>query len=419
MILYRRSTVKKLEEKNQSVEVLVHELLEQLRLKSYGEDTLKNYRRILSKLILYMHKNEILFYSSEIGNSFIEYYVSNHNIGDAFRSRIRTVVGRLTDYNDGNKYSLQRKKPPVKLPEIYSPLLEDYLLFCKQSGNRAETIKGKRKYLGDFLNFLISLGCNDIRDMDSTLICKACLMFKNKDAWAVTRMFLKYLYDENVIEFDYSTIIPRYTKAFVMPTTYSEEEIYRFENAIDRSTKTGVRDYAILLLATRLGMRSGDITRLTFDAIDFEANSIRLIQEKTLQPIQLPLLSEIKSAIQDYIKNVRPVVSECHVFLRRNAPYEAITTSVLRFAAMKYFRKAGIDITDKKHGIHTFRSSLASSMINDHVPYDVVRKVLGHTDSKVIKHYAKVDIERLREYSISVPNPSGVFEAFLNGGILL
>lgn len=296
-------------------------------------------------------------------------------------------------------------------------LLENYLSFCKENGNRAETIKGKRKFCGDFLTFLITLGCSAIRNIDSTQICKACLMFDNKDAWAVIRMFLKYLYEESVVEYDYSTIVPHYKRPFAIPTTYSEDEILRFENAIDRSSKIGIRDYAMLLLATRLGMRSGDIVGMTFDEIDFEGNSIHLVQEKTLQPQELPLLPEIKDAIMNYIENVRPTVNnECRIFLRQKAPYQRITTSAIRFATTKYFRKADIDISDKKHGLHTFRSSLASSMVNNQVPYDVVRKVLGHTDPNAIKHYAKVDIEHLREYAIAVPTPSGVFEAFLNGG---
>lgn len=406
-----------MERMNQPVEVLTHKLIEQLQLKFYGKDTLDNYHRILKNLVLYMQQKEIPAYSSEIGNAFIKDYISTHETNLPFQKTIHTVITRLSDYNDGRQYSLQRKKLPDKLPENYAVLLEDYLLFCAQDGNRSETIRAKRKFCRDFLIFLIVLGCNDIRDIDSAQICKACLKFRNKDAWAVIRMFIKYLYKENIVEYDYSGIIPHYTRAFVIPTTYSEEEILKFENAIDRSSKTGIRDYAMLLLATRLGMRSGDITRMTFNEIDFEGNSIRLVQEKTLHPLELPLLPEIKDAILDYIKNVRPTVTaECHIFLRQNAPYQGITTSVLRFAATKYFRKAGIDISSKRHGVHTFRSSLASSMVNDQVPYDVVRKVLGHKDPDAIKHYARVDIERLREYATAVPEPFGMFEAFLNGG---
>lgn len=406
-----------MEKRNQPIEVLTYGLLEQLELKFYGKDTLSNYRRILKNLELYMQKNEIPAYSAEIGKAFINDYISNHEISVSFQKMINTVIGRLNDYCEGKKYSPQRKKSSVKLPKNYVVLLENYLSLCEVNGNRAETIKAKRKFCGDFLTFLIALGCNAIRNIDSTQICKACLMFDNKDAWAVIRMFLKYLYEESVVEYDYSTIVPHYTRPIAIPDTYSEDEILRFENAIDRSSKIGIRDYAMLLLATRLGIRSGDIAGLTFDEIDFVENSIHLVQEKTLQPLELPLLPEIKDAITNYIENARPTVNdECRIFLRQNAPHQGITTSAIRFATTKYFRKAGIDISDKKHGLHTFRSSLASSMVNDQVPYDVVRKVLGHTDPNAIKHYAKVDIERLREYAIAVPTPSGVIEAFLNGG---
>ena len=403
--------------RNRPVEQLTHELLEQLQLKRYGRETLNNYRRILKNLELYMQQNDIPAYWSETGDAFIKHYISTHELSVPFQKTIRTVVGRLSDYSDGRKYSPQRKKSPVKLPENYALSLEDYLSFCELSGNRSETIKVKRKFCEDFLTFLMEVGCNDIQDVNSTQICKSCLMFHNRDAWAVIRMFLKHLYNENAVKYDYSTIIPHYARAFVIPSTYSEEEILKFENAINQSSKSGIRDYAMLLLATRLGMRAGDITRLTFDNIDFDRNSIHIVQQKTLQPLELPLLPEIRDAITNYIYNARPTVNnECLIFLRQNAPYQGITTSALRFATTKYFRKAGIDISGKKHGVHTFRSSLASSMVNEQVPYDVVRKVLGHTDPDAIKHYANVDIERLREYAIAVPTPSGVFEEFLYGG---
>ena len=83
-----------------------------------------------------------------------------------------------------------------------------------------------------------------------------------------------------------------------------------------------------------------------------------------------------------------------------------------------YFCKAGIDTTAKKHGPHVFRSSLASSVINGDIPYESVRKVLGHSDPDAIKHYARLDIEKLRECAIKVPEPTGTFLAFLNGGAL-
>lgn len=91
--------------------------------------------------------------------------------------------------------------------------------------------------------------------------------------------------------------------------------------------------------------------------------------------------------------------------------------SFLRFATTRYFKKADIDISGKKHGPHTFRSSMASSMVNNDIPYDVIRSILGHAHPDAVKHYAKLDIERLRECAIEVPEPSGIFKDFLSRGL--
>jgi integrase len=197
--------------------------------------------------------------------------------------------------------------------------------------------------------------------------------------------------------------------------TYTDNEINRLENSINRTTKTGKRDYAIVLLASRLGMRSGDIVEMTFDTIDFNRDSINFIQNKTGQPLSLPLLPQIREAIAEYIQYARPNVTNNYMFIRVNAPFEKISTSIIRYALTKYFETAGINISNKKHGPHSLRSSMASSMVNSDVPYEVIRKVLGHTKAQAVKHYAKVDIENLRLHAIDVPAPTGTFAMVLQG----
>ena len=120
--------------------------------------------------------------------------------------------------------------------------------------------------------------------------------------------------------------------------------------------------------------------------------------------------------MEDYIHHSRPASSESRIFLRSSAPYTPITTSVIRFAVTKYFKKAGVDTTGKKHGPHVFRSSLASSMVNDGHSYESIRAILGHTDPDAVKHYAKLDIEKLRTCALPVPPTSGSFLRFLKGG---
>ena len=409
--------MKKEEQRTSSFADLKQGLLEMLKKKSYTDGTLTNYKKTLVNIESHMHENGIEMYTPVVGSVFISEYLSGHNLGVSRQKAISTVLNRLNDYYNGNIFVVQRKQERVPLPGSYEGLLKSYLSYCKANGNKDTTIVAKRVFCSQFLLSLSDMGCHELSEWTSSYICKGCINVLNKDAWAAIRMFLKFLNLSDRIKIDYSTLVPHYKKAVKIPVTYSENEIHRFEMAIDRTTTTGKRDYAMLLLATRLGMRSGDIAKLVLAELDFGRNSIILIQEKNNQPLELPMLPEIKEALNDYIRNVRPKVDEDYVFLRIHAPYQRITTSVLRFAATTYFKKADIDISQKKHGPHTFRSSMASSMVNNDTPYDVIRSILGHADPNAVKHYAKLDIERLRECAIEVPEPSGIFKDFLGRGI--
>jgi len=398
----------------QSFDTLKEGLLKLLQDKTYRNDTINNYRRKLNQLERYMIVNDIVTYGPSVGQRFIVDYFSTHAYSKGNRQYTNTVIHRLDDYC-ADKYQIQRKPELTPLPESYTALMNAYLQKCRDDGNRESTIIEKKHFLREFYCHLESFGCHNLRDADASIIGRACLMQNNKDGWAVIRLFLRYLNCASLINHDFSTIIPHFKRAFRLPSTYTEDEVNRFEETIDTNSKIGKRDYAMLLLATRLGMRSGDIASLTFSSLDFDNDVISITQEKTGEPLVLPMIPAVKTALADYLKNGRPESDQYYVFLRTYAPFEKITASVIRFETNKYFNKAGIDITDKKHGPHVFRSSLASSMINHQVAYDVVRKILGHSDPNAVKHYARVDIERLREYAIEPPAPSGCFKEFLEG----
>jgi len=395
---------------------LIQGLLKELRINSYADNTLMNYDYILSMLASYMHDNMIESYTPEIGSAFIMDYFSKHRLGSSRKKAITTIVDRLNDYYNNISLVVQRKQETAHLPENYDKLLETYLLYCKSNGNKPGTLVSKRSFCSRFLVELFETGYRETDKWSSSCICKASIIFQNKDAWAEIRLFLKYLHASGSINTDFSSLVPHYKKPIVIPPTYSEDEVHRFETVINRATATGKRDYAMLLLATRLGLRSGDIVKISVDELDFKHEAINLTQEKTGQPLRLVMLPEIRLALLDYIENARPNIDTKYVFLRRHAPFQRITTSVLRFAVTKYFKAAGINVAGKKHGPHSFRSSLTSSMVNDDVPYDIVRGILGHVDPDAIKHYAKLDLEKLRECAIAVPEPTGAFKEFLEGG---
>ena len=103
-------------------------------------------------------------------------------------------------------------------------------------------------------------------------------------------------------------------------------------------------------------------------------------------------------------------------FLSLKPPFSHISVHLLGKLTSAAIRSAGIVPGGRKCGPHAFRASLASSMVNDDVPYEVVRNTLGHTDVNAIKSYAKLDVERLRVYALAVPEATGYFAKFLSGG---
>lgn len=162
-------------------------------------------------------------------------------------------------------------------------------------------------------------------------------------------------------------------------------------------------------------MRSGDIVKLSFSEVDFSNGRINYIQEKTGKPQSLPLLPEVENALKDYICNGRPDSDEDRIFLRLEAPYRSLTTAAVRDVVNVCMRKSGVEPNGRRHGPHMFRSSAATSMVNDGVSYEAVRRILGHKDPNVIQHYAALDVINLRNCALQVPEPTGYFKDLLEG----
>ena len=184
----------------------------------------------------------------------------------------------------------------------------------------------------------------------------ACVKITNHSLWGEIRLFLHYLIEEGKLDADYSTLVPNYSRPYVIPSIYSVDEIKRIENEIDTSTIQGKRDYAIVLLASRMGLRSSDIVKLKIEDIK-NTDEINIIQQKTGVKLHLPLIEEVSDALEDYLV-VRPSSAVEEVFINIYAPYNHITTATIRNALRKYILLAGIDIGNRRKGPHSLRSSL-------------------------------------------------------------
>jgi site-specific recombinase XerD len=256
-------------------------------------------------------------------------------------------------------------------------------------------------------------GCSQINEINMEIVLAGFERATRKDGFRqAVGAFLQYSYNRKMIKSNLRHLMPSIVRHHCVPSVYSPEEVEQLLASIDRQTAIGKRNYAIILIAARLGLRTSDIVNLKFDNIKKER--IEIIQFKTKQPLTTVLTDEIKDAISDYINNGRPQISDPHIFLHKGG-YGAISTGAARRITQRAFAKSGIVYGNRKTGLHSLRASLATALLSEGNDYPTIQKVLGQEHIQSTKFYAKADIEQLRTHAIAVPPPTGNFASLLRG----
>ena len=169
-----------------------------------------------------------------------------------------------------------------------------------------------------------------------------------------------------------------------------------------RSEVVSARDAAITLLALLTGLRACDILGLRLGDIDWRTRTVGVVQQKTGNPLTLPLPEMLATKLADYLLSERPGTDDDHVFLRAVAPHTPLAdhASIYRVTA-DTFRKAGV--TSVKAGTRFLRHSAASRLLRAGVPLATISAVLGHSDADSTNHYMSVDNQRLLDCVLAVP----------------
>lgn len=202
---------------------------------------------------------------------------------------------------------------------------------------------------------------------------------------------------------DLSGCIPfvKNTRQQRIPVVFTDSEVEKILSSFDRENPTGKRNYAIFLLAARMGLRSCDIRELEFRFINWTEKTLSFTQKKTKKNLTLPLPDDVGWAIIDYLKNGRPISDSKYVFIKHTPPYEQYAD--LRNVLVKQIRKAGIETpANKIIGMHCFRHSLASTMLEKGVPLPVISQTLGHADITSTEIYLRINISQLRLCALEV-----------------
>ncbi|TCG04423.1 integrase [Paraburkholderia steynii] len=223
---------------------------------------------------------------------------------------------------------------------------------------------------------------------------------------AALRSFLRYARYRGDIALDLSAAVPVVANWSMpsIPRGIAPDQTRQLLASIDRRSGTGRRDYAILLLLARLGVRSGEVAALELDDIDWSAGRLN-VRGKSGQRNELPLPVDVGKAIATYLVRGRPRSTCRHVFLRARAPITGFSgssgvSSVVRHA----LQRAGIDAPTM--GAHQFRHGLATEMLRHGASLGEIGELLGHHHPQTTTIYTKVDIKALR--TLAVPWPGGV-----------
>jgi len=219
---------------------------------------------------------------------------------------------------------------------------------------------------------------------------------------SIVRSLFRYLHLRGLVASDLSTWveIPKTFGEKKPPTVLSFEQVQKLLARVDRTLDIGKRDYAMLLLAARYGMRPSDIRTLRLGDIRWREARIAFVQEKTGHALDLPLLPEVQEALIDYLRHGRPKCTVREVFVRHRTPIQALGVGNNCWQTMDRAMKAA-KIRASHGGLYVLRHSAATRMLKVGVEYESIAAVLGHSGTGTIHRYAHADLELLRTVALT------------------
>ena len=332
----------------------------ELRRVGYSGGSVTHYHTTWRRLIAFAQDNDLGDrYSEELAERFV----------DVSRPFVRERLGRghkaqryamfavkvLGDFSrDGRIEPFRTDLLKYALPAAMKKPLRDYERFCKDRRHLVrKSVIAHVRMVARFLLFLDSRNVRSLQELrpaDVTAFVVSRQHFRAKTVAGIVsclRQFLRYLAMRGIVPEDLGVALPsvRVTKDAAIPAVWDPETVVKLLAAVDRSSPRGKRDYAILLLAARLGLRTGDICLLRLDDLDWDAAIIEIIQSKTRAALRLPISEEVGEALIDYLRFGRPSSEHREVFLKLRPPFVPFGDDANLYEVMvRWRRAAGIDL---------------------------------------------------------------------------
>jgi site-specific recombinase XerD len=399
--------------KQSTIQKTLESMQNYLHESQYANGSMKNLLKIWEITTEYAVANGYSTFSEEWVMPFIDAYIeaAGKSVSYSRLCQYYRAAKMLCEYQKNGKIiRLTVKKKLVKNPETYKALYDAADKYSERHQLHEST---KGAYLNEVNKLVTFMEKSNVilENLSFDVMCEYLQTISHQKQssisfiHAILRNIFDILYSEGKIKRDLSAVcekikIPAHRR---IPSVFAPEEIERVLSAVDRANSIGKRDYTILLLAARLGLRVSDIRTLKFEDINWNTCEICLVQTKTKKEIALPLSDEVGMAIIDYVKNGRPQTDSQNIFVRHTQPFIGFSSNG-NFSELlgKYLRRAGIKIPhDKARGLHTLRHSLASNMLAEGTALPVVSEILGHDKIDNTMIYLKVSIPQLRQCSLN------------------
>jgi len=393
---------------------LIATVTEELYRIGYSSATVPRFNLVWQKLQLYGDSKSLEYFSEELGESFLnEFFNYPSKYGDKFPYKSRIAVRAIRMLGDYQLYGIilrKRKQQQPDLPDEFLKSIREFVSYSyNECDNATSTVNRKVFIIRYFLEIMVIYNlknCNEMRKIHIIDAVKS-LVVLNKSTFnryiESIRVFLRFLYKYEYTNEDLQIFLPKTYKIRErkIPTVWSREEVEKLLSSVDRGNPCGKRDYAILLIVAKLGLRDSDICNLKLENFNWQTNRIEFSQYKTKQLVSLPLFSDIGWSVIEYLKNGRPITDSQYLFIRQIPPYEKLVSTYA--ILQRYLALAEIKtVPDRPHGMHVLRHTLACRLLEEQIPIEVISQVLGHANIASTQDYLHVDINALRKCALEI-----------------
>jgi integrase len=402
-----------------TVSALVSGLDAELRRVGYKDSTLVWYRRCWRRMERFFAARGVEEFSLDMAMAWVDEscgFFEKERSGtlkanDVYLFRVAQMLG---DYAVHGAVLRRYNRSVDKLSREDADTVGRFEAWLRAAGRAVSTVRTYGTVAGEFVAFTGTRGgvarCDAaaIEAFVATLTGYQVKTVEQKQC--ALRSFLTFASAEGPLDAAVLDAVPaaRSSKQAGVPSVWEPGEVARILDAIDRGNPCGKRDYAIVLLIARLGLRGNDVKRLQLGDFDWPGNRLFVTQAKTGGRVQLPLLKDVGWAVIDYMRAGRPVCDCPQVFVRHTAPIGPFSDQDhLHQILVKHARVAHVPISEKRrHGMHSLRHTLATRLMEDGTPLEQIADILGHQSVRSTGVYLKSSLGLLAKCALDPDAPA-------------